>query len=156
MHETLALFHYHLAILVEKGVHEWLQQRRERRQPRGRRPEYLMHLGRLVRDRRNRGKPYDGVALPMHLLDAQPRKPIGNLSFDASPEQFVHQILRRQPMTHHSPAEIDWLELFFFGAQLSRLMLEPPGGMHKPGMRRIHETESGVVGRAGEWQRDRR
>src|SRR5262249_1707838 len=57
---------------------------------------------------------------------------------------------------HHSPAEIDWLELLFFGAQLSRLMLEPPRRMHKPGMRRIHETESGVVGRAGKWQHDGR
>src|SRR5262245_41325596 len=57
-------------------------------------------------------------------------------------------------MAHHSPAEIDWLELLFFGAQLSRLMLEPPRRMHKPGMRRIHETESGVVGRAGKWQHD--
>src|SRR5260221_4244808 len=156
MHKALALFHHHLAILVETGVHEWLQQRCERRHPAWGGPEYLIYLGRLLGDRRNRCKPHDGVALAMHLLDAQPRKLVGNLRFDVSPEQLVHQILWRQLMAHHSPAEFDWLELLLFRAQLSRLMLEPPRRMHKAGMRRIHETESGVVGRAGEWQHDRR
>src|SRR5262249_11624228 len=86
MHKAFALFHHHLAILVEKGVHEWLQERRERRHPARGGPEYLMYLGRLVGDRRNRRKADDGVTVSMPLLDAQPRKLVGNLRFDVSPE----------------------------------------------------------------------
>src|SRR5262249_21886910 len=47
-------------------------------------------------------------------------------------------------------------EVLFLGAQFRGLMLEPPRRVHEPGMRRIHETECGVVGRAGKWQHDRR
>src|SRR5215831_185221 len=59
-------------------------------------------------------------------------------------------------MAHHAPAELDRLELLLFGAQLSRLMLEPPRRVHEAGVGRVHQTESGVVGRAGERQHDRR
>src|SRR5262249_31209388 len=86
MHEAFALLHHHLAILVEKGVHEWLQERRERRHPDRGGPEYLMHLGRLVGHWRNRCKAHDGVVVSMSLLYAQPRTLVGNLSFEASPE----------------------------------------------------------------------
>src|SRR4029078_9769418 len=102
--------------------------------PSRRGPEYLMHLGRLVRDRRDRGEADDGVAIAMHLFDPQSRELVGNLGFDVTPEQLVDQVLRRQSMAHHAPAELDRLELLFLWAQLRGLVLEPPRGMDEAGM----------------------
>ena len=58
-------------------------------------------------------------------------------------------------MTHHPPAELDRLELLFLRAQLRGLVLEPPRRVHEAGMGRVHETESRVVGGAGERLHDR-
>ena len=81
--------------------------------PAGRCPEDLVHLGCLVGDRRDRGETDDGVAVAVHLLDAQSRKLVGNLGFDVAAEQLVDQVLRRQRMAHHAKAELDRLEAAF-------------------------------------------
>src|SRR5262249_39683936 len=70
--------------------------------------------------------------------------------FDVAPEQLVDQVLRRQRMTHHPPAELDRLELLFLWAQLGRLGLETPRRVHQGGGGRVHETERRRIGRGGE------
>src|SRR5262249_52056371 len=100
-------------------------------------------------------QPNDGMPVPMHFLDAQPGQLVRDLSLDVAPEQLVNQVLRRQRMPNHPPAEFDRLEVLFLWPQFRGLMLEPPRRVHEPSMRRIHETECGVIGRAGKWLHDR-
>ncbi len=156
MHEAFALAHHDLPVLVEEDAHENLEDRRERRHPARRGPEDLVHLGALVGDRGDRGQANHRMAVAVHFFDPQAGQPIGDFSLDLLPERLVDEVLRRQWMAHHPPAQLDRLELLFLRPQLGGLVLEPPRRMHERGMGRIHETEGGVVGRAGERQHDGR
>src|SRR5271166_2250056 len=155
MHKTFALPHHDLSVLIEEDANENLEERRQRRHPPRRRPEYLVHLRLLVRDRRDRSQPHHGVAVAVHFLDAKARQLVGNFRLDVAPEELVGEVLRRQPMTHHAPSELGRLELLLLRPQPGRLMLEPPRRVHEGGVRRIHQAECGVIGGAGKRQHDR-